>query len=127
MTNIGEEAQAYTPPQTKNIADLEVVPRDANIEERTFTVEKDGEKKEVTIKVIIVNGEEYRVPAIVLKQLKEHIAESPGIQSFKVSKTGSGLNTAYTVIPKDTGVPIVKVGEEAVDKSVQGETPAVPQ
>lgn len=116
MTNIGEEAQAYEPPQTKNIADLDVVPRDANIEERTFTVEKDGEKKEVTIKVIIVNGEEYRVPAIVLKQLKEHIAENPGIQSFKVSKTGTGFNTTYTVIPKDN-VEVVKPGE----------TPAVPK
>lgn len=111
MANIGEEAQAYEPPQTKNIADLNVVPRDAKIEERTFTVDKDGETKEVTIKVIIVDGEEYRVPSSVLKQLKEHIVENPNIKYFKVSKTGSGLSTTYTVIPKDNEVPVVKPGE----------------
>ena len=108
MTSIGQEAEEYKPQQTKNIADLNVVPKDTPIEERTFSfTDPEGETKEVTIKVISIDGEDYRVPAIVLKQLKEHIAANPALESFKVSKTGTGLNTAYTVIPL--------TGQEAVE------------
>ena len=96
MSNIKEEAQAYTAPQTKNIADLERVPIDLQIEEREFTKE-DGTT--FTIKVVVLNNEDYRVPISVLKSLKEIIKEKPDLKEFKVSKTGESLKTEYTVIP----------------------------
>ena len=98
MATIFEEAQAYEPPQTKNIADLEVVRTDANIEEREF-VKEDGSK--FTVKVINVNGFDYRVPTSVLKSLKAMNEDKPDLKTFKVKKTGEGLKTVYTVIPLD--------------------------
>jgi len=98
MGSIMDEAQAYEPPQTKNIADLEEVSVDADIVEREFT-DKDG--KPFTISVIIVDGEDYRVPVSVLKSLKAIAEEKPEIKKFKVKKTGEGLKTEYTVIPLD--------------------------
>lgn len=96
MTTIKEEAQAYEPPQTKNVADLEVVKTDLDIVEKTF---KDSEGKEFTIRVINLNDEDYRVPTSVLKSLKAILEEKPDLKFFKVKKTGEGLKTEYTVIP----------------------------
>ena len=93
-----EEAQAYEPPQTKNIADLEIVPVDAEVIEREYT---DKDKNPFTVSVIVVNGEDYRVPVSVLKSLKAILEVKPEIKAFKVQKTGEGLKTEYTVIPLD--------------------------
>lgn len=91
-----EEARAYEPKQTKNIADLDVVQIDWLVEEEKFT---NDEGKEFTIKAIKKDGNSYRVPTSVIKQLKEHLAENPNLKKFKVKKSGTGLNTDYTVIP----------------------------
>lgn len=96
MQSLLEAAKAYEPKQTKNIADLDVVPVDIPIEQEVFN---DNEGKEFSIKVITVNGEKFRVPTSVLKQLKEHTAENPNLKKFKVKKSGTGLKTDYTVIP----------------------------
>jgi hypothetical protein len=61
--------------------------------------DKDG--KEFSIQVIEVDGEEYRVPVSVVKQLKEQLAENSGMTKFKVRKSGEGMNTSYTVVPLD--------------------------
>ena len=95
MTTIREEANLYEPKTTKNIADLEKVSVDLNVEERTGT-DKNG--KEFSYKVAVIEGEDYRVPATVLKQLKEQLAEKPDIEEFKVRVSGTGMNTEYTVI-----------------------------
>ena len=96
MTTIFDEARDYEPPQTKNIADLETVPTDIEIEDRDFL---DTEGKSFSIKVITVNHEDYRVPVSVLKSLKAIREEKPDLKFFKVKKTGEGLKTEYTVIP----------------------------
>lgn len=98
MGTIREEAQAYEPPKTKNIADLERLPVDLLIEEREFTRE-DGTNFKVN--VVVLNDEDYRVPTSVLKTLKQILKEKPNLKEFKVSKTGEGLKTEYTVIPLD--------------------------
>jgi len=95
MTTIREEANLYEPKTTKNIADLEKVSVELNVEERTST-DKNG--KEFSYKVAVIEGEDYRVPPTVLKQLKEQLAEKPDIEEFKVRVSGSGMNTEYTVI-----------------------------
>jgi CO dehydrogenase/acetyl-CoA synthase epsilon subunit len=96
MANLYETAQEYEPVQTKNIADLEKVSvKDVDVVTKTFK----GKDGEFTIDVITVDGEDYRVPASVLKSLKELIAEKPDLKDIKVKKSGSGLQTSYTVIP----------------------------
>ena len=95
MTSIKEGAEAYEAPQTKNIADLEAVSTSMNIYERVF---KEGTTDEFRINVLNVNGEDYRCPDIVLKQLKEILTEKPDLKTFKVKKTGTGLKTSYTII-----------------------------
>ena len=96
-----EEAQAYESKQTKNIADLEIVSVDLEVEDDEFEAidDKTGDSKVVKQKVAIIDGERYRVPASVLKQLKVLLEDSPNLQKFKVKRTGQGLATDYTVIP----------------------------
>ena len=102
MSNISEAAISYEPPKTKNITDLEDVPTDIEITEETHTkTNEDGAEEEFTIKVVEVEGEKYRVPISVLKNLKAILEEKPNLKTFKVKKSGSGMNTAYTVIPLD--------------------------
>ena len=96
MAKLKEEALGYEPKQTKNIADLEVVNVDLETEYREGT-DKDG--KPFNYKVIIVGGEEYRVPSSVLKSLKAILEDNPILKTFRVKKSGEGLATEYTVIP----------------------------
>ena len=98
MGSLKEEAQAYEPPQTKNISELDTIPTDLQVEERTGT-KKDG--KTFTYNVVVLNGEDYRVPNSVLKALKAILEEKPDLKEFKVKKTGEGLNTEYTVVTLD--------------------------
>lgn len=98
MATIKEQAKAYVPQQTKNIADLKVVDVNMNIEDRDGT-DKDGNK--FSYKVVVVDGEDYRIPGKVLGDLKAIMEKKPSLQTFAVSKKGTGINTAYTVIPMD--------------------------
>ena len=96
MTTLKEEAQAYEPSQIKNIADLNEVFVDFDVK----TVKRkrsDGE--EYTLKLITVNGEDYRVPNSVLNDIKNILSIKPDLKRVKVTKKGTGLNTDYTVIP----------------------------
>ncbi len=112
MANIMDEAKAYEPPQTKNIADLERVPTDLEVEEREFTKEDGSTFK---IKVVVINGEDHRIPLSVLKSLKSIVEEKPELKFFKVKKAGEGIKTEYTVITledQEEETPIVKPGED---------------
>lgn len=95
MATIREQAKAYEPKQTKNIAELEKVPVDVTMAEAEYQKD-DG----TTFKVneIEINGEVYRVPNSVIKQLKVLLEDKPDSEFFKVKKTGEGLQTEYTVI-----------------------------
>ena len=98
MTSIKQEAEAYEPKHTKNISDLEKVDVNMNIEDREG--EAKGEK--FNYKVVIVDGEEYRIPGVVFGDLKEHLAAKPALKFFKVARKGEGKSgTRYTVIPMD--------------------------
>ena len=98
MGNIKEEAQAYEPPVTRNISELDKVPVSLQVEEREGT-KKDG--KIFRYNVIVLNGEDYRVPNSVLKGLKVILEEKPDLKEFKVKKTGEGLNSEYTIVTLD--------------------------
>lgn len=95
MTTIKEMAEQYEATSTKCITELETVPIDLKV------VEVERGQGENAFKMLIteLNGEEYKVPKSVLKQLKEILSVNPKVASVKVTKTGQGLNTTYTTIP----------------------------
>ena len=90
------EAQTYESHSVGNIADLPKVSTDLQVEDREGT---NDEGKTFQYKVITVDGQEYRVPASVLKSLKAILEDNSELKTFKVKKTGQGLATEYTVIP----------------------------
>lgn len=96
MATLSEEAKNYIPPITKNISELNEVSVKMDVKEKE--VQKDNGET-FKYKFIEVDGEEYRVGASVLKQLKTHLEEKPDLKVFKVKKEGEGLKSVYTVIP----------------------------
>lgn len=98
MASLKEEAETYVAKKTKNIADLDIVPVNLDVEEETGT---DKEGKEFTYKYIKVNEENFRVPNTVLDDLKTMILENPTIEFIKVIKEGEGLGTRYKVVQKE--------------------------
>ena len=101
MANISDYARDYEPTaSTKNIAELLSVSTDLELIDDEFDFEKNGEKKTVKQKVIVVDGEQYRVPVSVIQQLKVILEDNPALKKFKVKKTGTTKDdTRYTVIP----------------------------
>lgn len=97
-STIKSSAKNYVSKQVKNIAELKSVDIDLVLLDGKG---KDNDGKEFLYKYIEVDGEEYRVPDKVLKDLKAILEKKQNLKSFSVSKQGSGLNTAYTVIPLD--------------------------
>lgn len=95
MAQLWKEATEYETPKTQNIADLESVSVDMDLQEKTVGEGEDA----FTYKYIVVKDVEYRVPVVVLKQLKSQLEANPGLSTFRVSKEGEGLKTQYTVIP----------------------------
>jgi len=94
MGSLKEEAMAYEPKTTLNIADLSEVPVDITILEAEG-IDKEG--KTFKYKYAELNGKEYRVPVSVLEELKKIIKLKPTVTKIKVNKSGSGLCTRYEV------------------------------
>ena len=96
-----EEAIGYAPAsKTRNISELQKVSTDLILEDDSFEFEKDGKSKRVDQKIIVVEGEKYRVPVSVIASLQAILEDNPELKFFKVKKTGEGKDgTKYTVIP----------------------------
>jgi hypothetical protein len=103
MSKINEYAKGYAPQQTtKNIADLQEVSIDLDVEDDDyeFTDKVTKEIKTIKQKVVRVNNEAYRIPVTVIQQLKVLLEDNPALKKFKVKKTGDTKdNTRYQVIP----------------------------
>jgi len=98
MTTIKEDAQGFEPKASiKNISDLSEVSTDVEIHSEKGKNNETNEEFEY--KYIDVNGEKYRVPNIVIGNLKVILEENPDLKRFKVKRTGTGLETRYTLIP----------------------------
>lgn len=97
MATLGETARAFVPKQTKNIADLNEVLVSCELHHDGKGIDNNG--VEFQYSYLLLNNEEYRVPASVIGQLKDLLEENPKLGKFKVKKTGEGLKTRYTVIP----------------------------
>ena len=98
MGSIKEEAKEYTGTMTKNIADLDIVSIDLAMEDRVG-IDKQG--LEFKYKVVVVEGEDYKIPGKVLGDLKSIMEKKPDLKNFSVIKKGEGLQTRYTVIQQD--------------------------
>ncbi len=94
MATLKEEAQAYEPKQTLNIADLDVVPLDLQVLEGEG---KDKEGKTFKYKFAELNGKEYRIPPSVLEEMQKILKLKPTVSKVKVLKKGTGLSTRYDV------------------------------
>ena len=101
MAKISEYAKDYEPAATtKNIAELQSVSTDLELIDDEFEFTKNGETKIVKQKVIVVDGEQYRIPVSVIQQLKVFLEDNPALKKFKVKKTGTTKDdTRYVVIP----------------------------
>lgn len=96
MGSIKEEASAYEPPQTLNIADLDKVSVDLELFDGSGT-DKLGES--FTYKYATIDGKDYRVPGSVLGGIKAILEKMPDLKHISVIKQGQGMNTRYQVIP----------------------------
>jgi len=97
MTSIKDEAKAFVPKQTKNISELAQVSIDFELKEGEG-IDKEGNT--FKYKFVEINGEEYRIPGVVIAQVKDILDENKDLKSFKVKRTGEGkTGTRYTVIP----------------------------
>lgn len=98
MASLKEEAKNYVPKKTKNIADLDIVPIDINLEDGKGT---DDKGVEFDYKYFEQDKEEYRVPNSVIEQIQTIMKENPKLTHVKVIKKGTGFDTKYTVVQKD--------------------------
>lgn len=96
MGSIKDEAQAYEPKQTLNIADLDTVELDFALLNGEG-IDQDG--KPFKYKYFVKDDKEYRVPSSVLGEIKKIIKLKPEIKKVKVTKHGTGLSTRYEVDP----------------------------
>ena len=96
MATLGQNAKEYVSPETKNIAELEKVSIELDLKNK---VVNEGTPDQFNYNFIVVDEVEYRVPNVVLKQLKQLLEQKPEMKYFSVSKEGTGLNTSYLVIP----------------------------
>ena len=102
MSNLKQEAQAHEPKKTLNVADLDIVDLSWPVEERSGNTTKKNKEgveyeEEYFYKVIIVGKIDYRVPEAVLEEIKKMVALVPELQFVKVTKTGTGKATRYSV------------------------------
>lgn len=96
MAKLTDFAKEYVPKKTKNIAELPQVAVDVELLDGEGT-DENGES--FKYKYIDINGEEYRVPYVVIGQLKDMLVEKPDMKLFKVTRKGEGKKTRYTFIP----------------------------
>jgi len=94
MANLKDTAQAYEPKITLNVADLEKVDILSEVEDRTGT---DDKGVDFSYKVLVINGKDYRTPNTVIEEIKKILSLKPDVKFVKVTKSGSGLNTRYSV------------------------------
>lgn len=82
------------------IDEIESIPVKISVTLKQFSGEKEGEPYNFEAYVTTIGDNEVRVPKTVISQLQAQCRENPTLEFFKVTKSGSGINTTYTVIPK---------------------------
>lgn len=98
MASLKEEALAYEPPQTLNIADLENFSVDIELKDGSGKT-SDGE--EFKYKYAVIDGKQYRVAGSIIGGIKALLQKLPDLKNVSVIKQGTGMNTRYQVVPMD--------------------------
>lgn len=100
MGTLKDEAKAYEPKKTLNIADLDKFDINEPVEQKTA---EDAEGAEFTYYALIRDEQEYRIPNGVMNSIKNMIDaysdKGQELKQLSVTKTGSGMQTKYTVVP----------------------------
>ena len=96
MASLKEEAMAYEPQRTLNIADLDKVPIDIELKDGEG---KDGNGEVFTYKYAVIDDKQYRVAGSIIGGIKALLQKMPNLKNISVVKTGDGMNTRYQVIP----------------------------
>ena len=96
MATLKEEAKAYEPPCTLNIADIEKIPLNLEVKDGEG---KDSEGEPFKYKYTTIEGKDYRIAGSILGGIKAILEKIPNTQFFTVLRTGRGLNTRYQVLP----------------------------
>lgn len=96
MATLKEEAQAYMPPRTLNIADLDKIPIDIELQTEK-SINSKGE--EFSYKYAVINEQKYRVAGTIIGGIKALLKKIPNLKYVSVLKQGEGMNTRYQVIP----------------------------
>lgn len=95
MASLKEEAMAYQPKITKNIADISEFSNEMEV----YNGEgKDKDQKPFKYKYILIDEEEYRIPESVFAEIKEILKIKPNTTRFRAVKSGTGLATRYKVV-----------------------------
>lgn len=98
MGNLKQEAETYEPASYKSPTAYPKISVSVDI------LEAEHEGKDGTYKVkyfLDEKGDRVRIPVSVLGSLKEILKEKPTLKHFKVTSSGTNMNTKYTVIPVD--------------------------
>lgn len=102
MATLKDEALAYEPKQTKNIADLDKFDISEAVEIRKGTNDRD---EEYQYYVLVRDKEDYRIPNSVMDTIKNLIKANAKhdkkIKYLSVEKTGDGMKSRYSVITLD--------------------------
>lgn len=93
--NLKDFTKAYEPQKTHNIAELQAVSTDIEVNEE---VRKNAEGEDYNLIYTVIDNEEYRIPTSVLIQLKTLLDAKPDLKQFKVLRTGKNMLTKYQVI-----------------------------
>lgn len=96
MGTLREEAKAYEPPQTLNIADLDKVQIDMELKDGDGI---DGKGEAFKYKFVEVEGKEYRIAGTVIGGIKALVEKMPNLKFVSVTKQGQGMATRYQVVP----------------------------
>jgi len=96
MATLKEEAMAYEPPQTLNIADLDKFPIDIEVKDGEG---KDKEGEVFKYKYATIGTKDYRIAGSILGGIKAILEKMPDTKEVSVIKQGQGMSTRYQVIP----------------------------
>ena len=99
MATLKDEALAYEPKVTKNIADLEKFDASEPVLTRKG---KNNDDEEYEYYVLVRDGEDYRIPNSVMDTIKNlietNVKHGKEVKYFSVDKKGEGMKSKYSVI-----------------------------
>lgn len=94
MVTITEEAKQTKDPETKTVDELEIL--NVNEDIKTFEGTKDN-GEQFSYKYIEKDGVKYRIPVVVLRQIRDILKTEPERTEVKVKSRGEGRQKIYFV------------------------------